>query len=217
MFPLRDSTPRQRFPFVNYALILLNLYAFFLQLTSPSFETSVYQYGFIPSHFNFFDPTTYIAIFSSLFLHGGVFHILSNMWFLHIFGDNVEDRLGHFTYLGFYLMAGFAATMLQYVLTVQSTIPLIGASGAISGVAGAYYVFFRESRVQTLVFLFVIWTIIELRASIVLGYWFLTQLFAGVGSLASADVNQGGIAFFAHVGGFVFGYIMAKSASTKVV
>lgn len=217
MFPLRDSTPRERFPFINYGLILLNLYAFFLQLTSSSFEAFVYQYGFVPTHFNFLDPTTYIPIFTGIFLHGGFFHILSNMWFLHIFGDNVEDRLGHFFYLGFYLLSGFAATMLQYFLTIQASVPLIGASGAISGVAGAYFVFFKESRVQTLVLLFFIWTIIELPAKVVLGYWFLTQIFAGVGSLANVDPNQGGIAFFAHIGGFIFGYIMAKTASARVV
>ncbi len=217
MFPIRDSTPRLTTPYINYIIIFSSVFVFFLQLGSSNFELFVYQYGFIPRDFNAFILSSYQPIFSSLFLHGGIFHILSNMWFLHIFGDNVEDRLGHILYLFFYLAGGFFATITQYFFATTSTVPMIGASGAISAVAGAYFVFFRKSRVQTLVALFLIWTIIDLPASVVLGYWFITQVFAGLGSLASYDLNQGGIAFFAHVGGFIFGYLAAKSLKTRQI
>lgn len=145
-------------------------------------------------------------------MHGGFFHIISNMWFLHIFGDNLEDRFGHFKYLLFYLVGGFAATMVQYFISSESIIPMIGASGAVAAVAGAYFVFFKQHTVKTLVVIFLFWDVIELPASFVLGYWFITQVFAGVGSLAAYDLNQGGIAFFAHIGGFIFGWLAAKSS-----
>ncbi len=210
MFPLWDTTPRRRFPFVNYLLIAINIYVFILQLAAPNFDQFVNTYGFVPSHFNFLSPISYLPILTSLFIHGGFFHILSNMWFLRVFGDNVEDRMGHIPYLLFYLLAGFVATMGQYLFTMNSTIVQIGASGGISGVIGAYFVLFKNSRVKTLVFLFIFVTLVDLPASFVLGYWFLSQVFAGLGSLTTVDVNQGGIAFFAHVSGFVFGYLTAR-------
>lgn len=210
MFPIRDSTPRERFPFVNYAIILLTAVVFLLQIAAPNFEEFIFSFGFIPKDFHMTVLSSYSSVFTSLFLHGGFFHILSNMWFLHIFGDNVEDRFGHLSYLMFYLFAGFVATMTQYIFATQSAVPMIGASGAVSGVAGAYYFLFRNSKVETLIALFFTWTIVELPASVVLGYWFLTQVFSGLGSLASVSVNQGGIAFFAHIGGFIFGYLIAR-------
>ncbi|MBI2051676.1 rhomboid family intramembrane serine protease [Candidatus Roizmanbacteria bacterium] len=215
MFPIRDSTPRQSFPFVNYALILLNVLVFVVELAAPNFDVFVDRYAFIPAQFSFFRIDSYFPIFTALFVHGGFLHIASNMWFLHIFGDNIEDRFGHLLYLFFYLAAGFIATMGQYVFTAGSPVPMIGASGAVSGVAGAYYVLFRHSKVETLVALFLVWTVIELPASFVLGYWFVTQLFAGLGSLATIDINQGGIAFFAHIGGFIFGYLVAKGTRSE--
>jgi hypothetical protein len=211
MFPIRDSHPTSRVPFINYLIILANILVFFVQFSGPDFEGFIFQYGFIPASFNFFDLSTYKNIFSSIFMHGGVFHILSNMWFLHIFGDNIEDRFGHMHYLVFYLIGGFVAAMTQYFIASQSQVPMIGASGAVSAIAGAYFVLFKESRVKTLVTFFFIWDIIELPATFVLGYWFITQLFAGVGSLATVDVNQGGIAFFAHIGGFAYGWFLAKT------
>lgn len=211
MFPLRDSTPRNSFPFINYLIIALNIYIFFLQISAPSFERFIYQHSFIPAEFNVLNLSSYRFILNSIFMHGGIFHIVSNMWFLHIFGDNVEDRMGHIGYLLFYLTAGLAAAIAQYFIAPTVSVPMLGASGAVSGIAGAYFVFFKNSTVKTLVPLFIIWTVIELPATFVLGYWFLTQIFAGVGSLAAVDVNQGGIAFFAHIGGFVFGYLIASN------
>lgn len=211
MFPLFDNTPRRSFPLVNYAIIIFTVYIFYLQFVAADFERFVWEYAFIPSDFNVLNPATYSRVFSSIFLHGGFFHILSNMWFLRVFGDNVEDVFGHIKYLVFYLAGGAVAVFAQYVVMPDATVPMIGASGAVSAVAGAYFVHFRHSRVHTLVALIVIWTIVDLPASLVLGYWFLTQVVSGLGTLATPqDMNAGGVAFFAHVGGFVFGYLVSK-------
>lgn len=142
MFPLRDSTPRRSFPLVNFAIIAITIIAFIIQISSSDFEAFVFQYGFVPSRFDFFNLDSYRYILYSIFLHGGWFHIASNLWFLHIFGDNVEDRLGHFVYPIFYILAGVVAVFVQLFFNFGSSISMIGASGAISGVAGAYFVFF---------------------------------------------------------------------------
>lgn len=210
MFPLSDSTQKRTIPFINYLIIAANIYVFYLQLTVPDPDTFIYQYAFVPSQFSITNPTTYIYIFYSMFMHGGFFHIISNLWFLRIFGDNIEDELGHLPYLLFYLAAGVIATLVQYAIAVDSMIPIIGASGAISGVAGAYFVFHNRATVRTLITLFIFWQVIDLPVTLFLGYWFFIQLFNGVGSLVS-NYNEGGVAFMAHVGGFVFGYIIAKT------
>lgn len=216
MFPLRDSTPRKTFPFFNYLIILINIIVFLIQLSAPDFEKFVFTYGFIPARFHLLEPNSYPPLLYSIWLHGGFFHIISNLWFLHIFGDNVEDRLGHLRYLLFYLLAGIFASLTQYFLTINSNIPLIGASGAISGVAGAYFVFFRRSTVETLVpGFFGFFHIIELPVWFFLGYWFFIQVFSGVGSLVTFNISHGGIAWFAHIGGFVYGYYVAKMIDKK--
>ena len=173
MFPLYDSTPRRSFPFINYLLIAINVYVFFVQLSSPDPDAFIFQNGFIPSRFSLSDLSTYEYILRSMFLHGGFLHILSNMWFLHIFGDNVEDVMGHLPYLIFYLVGGIVATFAQYIIAPGLTVPLIGASGAISAVAGAYYVLFRHSRVVSIVAIFIFWQIVRLPVWIFLGYWFI--------------------------------------------
>jgi membrane associated rhomboid family serine protease len=214
MFPIQDSTPRKNFPFINYLIIFITVIIFLIQISAADFEALVFQYGFVPARFNFFDPSSYRFILYSIFLHGGWFHLLSNMWFLHIFGDNVEDELGHLKYLGFYIVAGFAAAFGQLIFNLGSNLPMIGASGAISGVVGAYFVLFKRSRIKALVpTFFGFWDIIELPAWFFLGYWFVIQLFSGLGSLVSYDIQQGGVAWFAHVGGFVFGYLAGKRLS----
>ncbi|MEO6508640.1 MAG: rhomboid family intramembrane serine protease [Patescibacteria group bacterium] len=210
MFPLYDSTPRRNFPFVNYLIIALNIYFFWLELTSVDPEAFITTYSFIPQQFALFNPASYLPILYSLFIHGGLLHILSNMWFLHIFGDNVEDRMGHFQYLIFYLLGGVAATLGQYFIAPHSTIPMIGASGAISAVAGAYFVFYRHSKVKALVPFILIFTLIDIPVWLFLGYWFFIQIFSGLGSLTAMSVQDGGVAWFAHVGGFIFGYLVAK-------
>ncbi|MBI4004919.1 rhomboid family intramembrane serine protease [Candidatus Roizmanbacteria bacterium] len=209
MFPLYDETPRHSFPFINYLLIAVNVFVFFIQIAAPNPEQFIYQYGFIPSEFNLFNPASYQYIITSIFMHGGLFHIASNMWFLHIFGDNIEDRMGHVKYLLFYLAAGLIATLSQYILDFSSGIPMIGASGAVSGVAGAYFVLFRNSKVKTLVPFFGFITLVDLSAGVVLGFWFISQVFSGLGSLTI--VGQGGIAWLAHIGGFIFGNFIASA------
>lgn len=216
MFPLRDSTPRRSFPFVNYLIIFINIFVFIKQLLAPSFEEFVYQYGFIPARFSPLEFEFYKHIFYSMWLHGGFFHIASNLWFLHIFGDNVEDRIGHIKYFLFYFSAGFAAAFLQYLVSIESVIPMIGASGAISGVAGVYFVLFRRSTIEALVpDFFGFLHIVELPSWFFLGYWFLVQVFSGLGSLVTFDINQGGVAWFAHIGGFVWGYLIAQRIKRK--
>ena len=216
MFPIRDSTPRRSFPIVNYLIIAITIYVFIIQISSPSFDAFVFKFGFVPSRFNFFDLNSYKYILYSIFLHGGLFHIASNLWFLHIFGDNVEDRLGHFWYPIFYILAGVVAVFAQLIFNLGSNIPMIGASGAISGVAGAYFVLFRHSKIESLVpTFFGFYDIIELPVWFFLGYWFVIQLFSGVGSLVTYDIQQGGVAFFAHIGGFIFGCLVSSSAAER--
>lgn len=211
MFPLRDSTPRYSFPWVNYAIIFLTIYVFILQLMAPDFEEFIYYYGFVPARFDLFNFSTYRYIIYSIFLHGGFFHIVSNLWFLHIFGDNVEDDMGHFLYLFFYLTGGVVALFAQLIFNLNSEIPMIGASGAISAVAGAYFVMFKKSKIEALVPDFIGFLhIIELPSWFFLGYWFVLQVFSGLGSLVTFDIQQGGVAWFAHIGGFLYGVYTAK-------
>lgn len=215
MFPLRDLSERHSFPFINFALIAVNIFVFIQQVSAASFEDFTYTNAFVPAGFNFADPSSYFFILSSMFLHGSLLHILSNLWFLHIFGDNVEDRMGHIPYLIFYILSGFAAALAQYMVSADSIIPMVGASGAISGVSGAYFLLFRNSAIEAIVPTFGFWRTVQLPVWFFLGYWFLIQLLSGFGSLAGPD--EGGVAFFAHIGGFVFGYIMANffAASKK--
>jgi len=211
MFPIRDSAPRRGFPIINLLIIGANVGIFVMQLLAPDFEEFVFRYGFVPVRFEIFNPATYSPILSSIFMHGGFMHILSNMWFLHIFGDNVEDRLGHISYLIFYLLGGFFATMVQYIFNIGSNIPMIGASGAVSAVAGAYFLLFKRHTIEALIPGFLgFWHIIELPAWFFLGYWFFIQVFSGLGSLVAFDINQGGVAWFAHIGGFGYGYLAVK-------
>lgn len=207
MFPLYDSSHKNTFPVVNYVIIILNVFIFYIQLTAPSFERFIYMYAFIPQHFNPFDFNTYWMIVTSMFMHGGFWHIISNLWFLHIFGDNVEDRMGHVGYAIFYILAGVIATLTQYVLSIGSPIALVGASGAISGVAGAYFILFRHSHVKSLIFAGYYITTANLPVWLFLGYWFVIQIISGFTTYNPSV--EGGVAWFAHIGGFVFGLLVA--------
>jgi len=207
MFPISDSIPSTRFPIVTIALIALTVYVFIRQLAAPDMEDFILQYAFIPTDIDFSKPATLFTFITSIFLHGGFFHILSNMWFLWVFGDNVEGKFGHIPYLLLYLMTGIAGSLLQYMLNPASSIPMLGASGAVCGILGAYYVLYPHSHIKTLVFFFFIITVAEIPAVIYLVYWFLLQLFQGFASLPVLD--QGGVAFWAHVGGFVSGVFLA--------
>jgi len=212
MIPLRDINPIRTTPVVNYLIIIVNVLTFMWELSfGPNLERALFNVAFIPARFwipGYLLPNL-ITIFISMFLHGGLLHIASNMLYLWIFGDNIEDRLGHGRYLIFYLLCGFGATLSHAFFNPTSRVPAIGASGAIAGVLGAYLILFPRAQVTTLIPIFFFITIRELPAVIILGLWFVLQLFSGVGSLSVAGAEQaGGVAYFAHIGGFVLGMIL---------
>ncbi len=217
MFPIRDHNPSSKLPVITLLLIGMNAVAFFIELRSPNLDAFLQQYALVPALVDFSHPATLWPFLTSMFLHGGWLHILSNMWFLWIFGDNVEATLGHFKYLAFYIICGLAAAILQFTVTPGSEIPMLGASGAIAGVLGGYLVLFPQSQIETLVTSFGGYLrTINVPASFMLLYWFGTQLFAGVGSIAVGMHESGGVAFFAHIGGFAAGWIIMKVVSPQV-
>jgi len=211
MIPLRDTQPSYTKPVVTVLIIAVNVLAFFYELSLGSYwrDQLVRMYGMVP------DRLVPLSLVTSMFLHGGWMHIIGNMWFLWIFGDNVEDSLGHWKFLLFYLLCGIAAGLSQEVLYPNSTAPTIGASGAIAGVMGAYLVKFPHSRITTLVFVFFFLTTFELPAIVVLGYWFVIQLFSGFGSVAHSHLSEGGVAWFAHIGGFLAGILLIYTLPTR--
>ena len=210
MFPLRDTQNSGKFPFINLALILANLYVFFQELISPDTEAFVAKYALTPVNVDFIRTETLFPFFTAMFLHAGFLHILSNMWFLWIFGDNVEARIGHLKYLLFYLFCGLAAGVAQYLFTINSFIPMIGASGAIAGVLGAYLRFFPRNKVDTLIPVFGLPIILAIPANVILIYWFFTQAFNGVASIVTVTAAVGGIAYVAHAGGFISGLAASR-------
>jgi len=217
MLPIRDDQPRYSTPLVTRFLIVLNLAIFVLEwaLDPQSLKLLVHQFGVVPYHLAAFlgGSSRYsllavvLPFFTSMFLHGSWMHVIGNMWFLYIFGDNVEDYLGHFKYLVFYLLTGLIAMVTQVAVNLHSTVPALGASGAIAGVLGAYFILYPRARVLTWFFVFVIWV----PAWIILGYWFVLNFLSGTASaLAVRGQNMGGVAFWAHVGGFVSGALLVK-------
>ena len=203
MIPISDVIPSRTTPFVTVGLIVLNAIIFLYEqlLPAPQLQQFVAAYALIPASF------AWPALFTSQFLHAGWMHVISNMLYLWIFGDNVEDRLGHARYLLFYLGAGALAAILQTLFNPYSSVPMLGASGAIAGVMGAYFVLYPQSRVLTLIPLIVFWEIVELPAIFLLGFWFLMQLFSAGAIAATANSQAGGVAFMAHVAGFVTGLV----------
>ena len=211
MLPLRDNNPRRTVPVVNTLLIIGNIMMFFWELSlGPRLEPVLSAVAFVPARFwnVVLAIPNILTIFISMFLHGGWLHLGGNMLYLWIFGDNIEDRLGHVRYLLFYLACGFAATMAHAFMNPYSATPSIGASGAIAGVLGAYLICFPRARVTTLIPLFIFITIREIPAIVILGFWFVFQLFVGVASIGVAEQNAGGVAWFAHIGGFAFGMVL---------
>jgi len=210
MFPIRDTNKSSTFPIVNWMIIIINAGIFIIQVRLPreTVEIIFNTFGVIPIRFVEFHPLAPISLFSSQFLHGGWLHIIRNLWILYIFGDNVEDRIGHIQYLVFYIITGIAGGLLQVVTQPFSNTPMIGASGAISGVLGAYIFFFPRARVLTFVPIFILPWLVEIPAVIFLGIWFLSQ-FVNVINEASTIVNSG-IAYWAHLGGFGAGFILAR-------
>jgi rhomboid family protein len=199
VIPLRDVIPSRTVPFVTVTIIILNALAWMFELSLPERDLNrfLFYYGVVPAHF--WIP----SLFTSMFLHGSWMHVLGNMWYLWIFGDNIEDRLGHGRFIIFYLMCGAVAAVGQVAIDPTSTLPTIGASGAIAGVMGGYFVLYPNSRVLTLV-IWIFIQIVELPAVVLLGFWFVMQLAGGVGQIA-ATAHGGGVAFAAHVAGFLVG------------
>jgi membrane associated rhomboid family serine protease len=228
MIPLRDDVPTQRVPFVNYLIIGVCIAAFMAQVGAPEgFESTFFEYGMVPGRVSGSLPADktvvieapgprgdlqqieapppaiapWLTILTSMFMHGSFMHILGNMWFLYIFGDNVEDRYGHVGYAAMYLISGVVASVLHFATDPSSVIPTVGASGAIAGVMGAYFLLYRHARVMTLIPLGIFTQLIAVPAPFFLGLWFVMQLV----SAAATPAGGGGVAFMAHVGGFVAG------------
>jgi membrane associated rhomboid family serine protease len=201
MIPLRDVIPSRTTPYITVTIIVLNALAWFYELAMPSEVLPFFLqiYGVVPASFNA------SSLVTSMFLHGSWSHVLGNMWYLWIFGDNVEDRVGHGRFIIFYMLCGFAAALGQTLMDPASTLPMIGASGAIAGVMGAYFVLYPRSRVLTLIPLVIFWEVIEVPATFLLGFWFLMQLFSAGAIAVTANSAGGGVAFMAHVAGFVCG------------
>lgn len=214
MIPIRDTVPSKNYPVVNTALIGINVLVFLMQLAQgPNLDQFIHLYGLIPVRYTNLDIATRLPIglqifsmFSYMFLHGGWLHLIGNMWSLWIFGDNVEDRLGPFRYLVFYLLCGFLSGLFHLVFNFDSRAPTIGASGAIAGVMGAYIILYPRSKILTLIPIFFIPWFIEIPAFVFLGIWFLLQF----ANAAASSAGMGGVAWWAHVGGFIFGMILVK-------
>jgi membrane associated rhomboid family serine protease len=211
MIPLKDDNPTRTFPIINYALIVANVAVFLYQITLPpnAYKAFLMANAMIPMRIPQFlagyvgFKMTFYPMFTSMFLHGGLMHLLGNMLFLYIFGDNVEDYVGHLPYLLFYLVCGIASGLIHSLFNLHSSLPALGASGAISGVMGAYAVLFPRARVLMLFFVF----LVPVPAYFVLGYWFLLQFLSGIGEFGAAA--SGGVAWWAHIGGFLMGMVVA--------
>jgi len=210
MIPLRDTIPSGRVPIVNYAIIAGNLlvFGYEVSLGGRQADAFIMRWGLVPRHF------ALANLLTSMFLHGGWLHVLGNMLYLYIFGDNVEDRLGHLRYLLFYLLCGCAAGGAQALSGPDSNVPMVGASGAIAGVSGAYFLFFPGARVVTLVPIFFFLQVIEIPAVVFLLIWFFGQLMLGLAALGS-HAAAGGVAFWAHVGGFVAGMVLGPTLRVR--
>ena len=216
MFPLQDTNQARSFPFVNHFILLLNVVFFLFELSLPegTLNSFVETNGVVPLRFiEDFGIEQIMTIFTSMFMHGGWLHLLSNMWALHIFGDNVEDRMGHSNYLVFYVLCGVISSLTQIFMLPTATLPTIGASGALAGVLGAYLILFPKARIITFIPIIIIPWFVEVPAVLFLGIWFFTQFFVGLGSLLSTNLmhnETGGIAWWAHVGGFLAGMFLVK-------
>lgn len=214
MIPLRDTVRSRSFPILNLSIIALNTLVFLFEfsLSPRALERFIAVFGLVPARLHLANPWLLLdnplplmTLFTHMFLHGGWLHLISNMWILYIFGDNIEDRMGSFRYLLFYLLGGLVSGFLQALISPASRVPAIGASGAIAAVLGAYFVLYPNGRVITLVPMFFFPWFVEIPSVVYLGFWFISQLFSGVASLGLPASSVGGVAWWAHIGGFVYG------------
>lgn len=216
MFPLKDDIPSRHFPVVNLVLIIANILSFAYEMSlGPQLESFIVTHGFVPVRFsaelagNFMPLSSYFPVFTSMFLHGGLLHVFSNLWMLWIFGDNVEDRMGHGRYLLFYLLCGVGAALAQFWANPQAQSPMIGASGAIAGVLGAYFLLYPRARILTFIPIFILFYLVEIPAYFFIGFWFLMQFLQGAAQqVIVGRLAEGGVAWWAHVGGFVAGVVL---------
>jgi len=212
MLPIKDTIRSRSFPLVTWVIIAINAVVFFLQmgLSQSQQEWVLQTFALVPGHIQLTNPSTWLPLLTHMFLHGGWLHILSNMWILFIFGDNVEDRMGSLRYLVFYLLGGIAAGLIQAITMSNSTVPVLGASGAIAAVMGAYFFYYPRARVITITPIFFIPWYVEIPAVIYLGLWFVSQFYSGLFSIFISNITVGGVAWWAHIGGFLFGLVMAR-------
>ena len=213
MIPYKDDNPTRTFPFVTIGIIVLNIFVFLWQVVSASgMEQVAYSYGAIPHYILSFEKVQpihpAITIFSAMFMHGGLFHLGGNMLYLWIFGNNIEDRLGHLRFIVFYLFCGIVSAYAHAITDPDSLMPMIGASGAVSGILGAYLLLFPRATVYTLVFLGFFVTTVKIPALIVIGFWAIVQLINGL--ISTGVARGGGVAWFAHIGGFLVGLLTIK-------
>ena len=240
MFPLKDDIPTRSFPIVTAVLIGLNVLMFFVFQqayfgSQEVFDTRVIEYGAIPYEIIHpgdqcvavggqigcgpdieGQPATWVTILTSMFMHGGLLHLGGNMLFLWVFGNNIEDSMGKVRFVAFYLLGGLVAVLAQTGIDPDAAIPTIGASGAVAAVLGGYALLYPRARIVTLIFIIIFFTIVELPALFVLGAWFVLQAINGVGDVASPAAGGGGVAYFAHIGGFLFGLITVKLFANRV-
>lgn len=215
--PLKDENPTKTFPYMTILLIACSTFVFFIELAMGQYRGYIVaKFGMVPfeiTHGVDLNPQValgpYITLLTSLFLHGSFFHLIGNMWFLWIFGNNIEDVVGHYKFIAFYILGGVAASFLQIAVSASSTVPVIGASGAVSAILGAYILMFPKARVKTLMFLFIFVTVINVPAVAFIGIWFFMQLLS---SVTRAGSN---VAWFAHIGGFIFGLLAIKLFQKK--
>ena len=214
MFPIRDHNPSLRFPYITYGLILLNIFIFVSYwpiLGDPSKINPLFQnWALVPA--SIIEGKAYLGLLTSIFFHGSFMHLLGNMLFLHIYGDNLEDKMGHFWFLIFYLFAGVFANFAQFAADPTSSVPVIGASGAVAAVMGGYLLLFPKARIDILFIFVIIFKIIPIRAWVVLGIWFVLQLYNGLAVPASVS----GVAYWAHIGGFIFGVVATITTWKKL-
>jgi membrane associated rhomboid family serine protease len=222
MIPLYDKNKSSTIPFVTISIIILNIivYLYQISLSNLNYYAFINDYSFVPENFinsfslsNMFKDSDIISLITNTFLHGSFFHLLSNMWILWIFGDNVEDKIGHFKYLIFYLFGGIAANLTHLLFSLNSSVPTIGASGSIAAVMGAYMIFFPYAKIKTLIPIIFIPLFLDIRAFIYLIFWFLLQIYYGTTELATNIT--GSIAWWAHIGGFIFGILIVKRKNSN--
>ena len=214
MIPFKDNVPSRRFPVITVVLILANVAAFLYELSLPSavLDDFFFSYGIVPARLQASGQSSMLlfalmgsSLVTAMFLHGGFIHLLGNIWYLWIFGDNVEDRMGPVRFLFFYLLCGALAGGAHVLFNLDSRIPTIGASGAVAGVLGAYLISYPLARVSTLLPFLIIWPVVELPAMLLLGFWFFVQFLNGTASIGAASGMMGGVASWAHIGGFISG------------